>query len=157
MTEACPINLPRKSSCYTIDPLKSEDTCRKKKPSNEVRNYGASSRWHCPPHPNIADQSNQSVIKSREHASCTKTKKNVEKQEWRTMVKGGWLTNSYSSNSWMSAAGMKVWNPCRKAFIWGWMARVIRSSVTSWTYSAWKTAHARTHAHTQIKINHQHW
>lgn len=27
------------------------------------------------------------------------------------------LTNSYSSKSWMSEARMKVWNPCRKAFI----------------------------------------
>lgn len=68
---------------------------------------------------------------------------------WRTVGKGGEvgggrLTNSYSSKSWISEAGMKVWNPCRKAFIWGWMARVILNSVTSWTYSAWETTHTET-------------
>lgn len=48
------------------------------------------------------------------------------------------LTNSYSSKSWMREGGMNMWKPCRKALICGWMALVIRSSVTSWTYSACK-------------------
>lgn len=38
----------------------------------------------------------------------------------------------------MSEGGMNMWKPCKKALICGWMALVIRSSVTSWTYSAYK-------------------
>lgn len=64
------------------------------------------------------------------------------------------LTSSYSSKSWMSEGRMKVWKPCRKALICGWIARVILSSVTSCTYSAWQTQKHDKSNHHSLFHNH---